>query len=104
MWFGLLIVVSHVMLKNRVLILFFQGSCVCYVRTVAAVWWMPRGLAFSSEPLFLQESEIAEPKLLNKSERIQGSRSGCCPLHPPQKCTEEKLSNEYILGMCFISG
>lgn len=50
-----------------------------------------RRLGFSSKPSFLQESETAEPKLLNKPYRIQASRSGHSPLHPPQEYTEEKL-------------
>lgn len=103
MWFGLLSVVSHVMLKDRVLFLFFQCSCACYVCTVAVVWWMPRGWAFSSEPLFLQESEIAESKLLNKPGWSQGSRSGSSPLHLPQKCIAEKLIWVFQ-GLVFLVG
>lgn len=43
-----------------------QCSRASSVRAVLVVWWMPGCSAFPSEPSFLQESEIAELKLLNK--------------------------------------
>lgn len=86
----LLSMASHVILKDRLLLLSSQHSRASYVRAVAVVWWIPRGSAFPSEPLFLQESEIAELKLLNKPDWIQGSRSGS-PLCLPQKRGEEKF-------------
>lgn len=67
-----------------------QCSPPSYVRAGVVVWWMPGGSAFHSQPSFLRESERAELELLNKPDRIQGSRCGS-PLRLPQKCGEEKL-------------
>lgn len=58
---------SRVMLKDRLLLLSSSAAVsLIYVRAVVVAWWMPGGSAFPSEPSFLQESEIAELKLLNK--------------------------------------
>lgn len=102
LWFGLLSMASHVMLKDRLLLLSSQHSHASSVRAVSVVWWMPRGSAFLSKPLFLQESEIAELKLLNKPDWIQGSRSGS-PLCLPQKCGEEKFLR-VLQGIVWLVG
>lgn len=95
LWFGLLSMASHVMrLKGRLLLLSSQCSPASYVRAVAVVWWMPRGSAFPSEPLFLQESETAELKLLSKPDWIQGSRSGSPFVH--HRNVERRNSCEYF--------
>lgn len=87
LWFGLLSMASHVMLKDRLLLLSSQCS-LCACRSCGLV--DAQGLSFPFWALFLQESEIAELKLLNKPDWIQESRSGS-PLRLPQKCGGEKL-------------
>lgn len=88
---GLPLVGRHVLLKDRVRSLLPVLLRLLGLHAGAVVWWMPGGSAFSSEPLFLQESERAELQLLNKPDPIQGSRSVHFPLHLPQKRAEEEL-------------
>lgn len=99
---GLPLVGRHVLQKDRVCSLLPVLLRLLGMHAGAVVWWMPGGSAFSSEPLFLQESERAELQLLNKPDPIQGSRSGRFPLHLPQKRAEEELVRVFRGFVMFV--